>query len=114
MKALDLKDSYKLIPTNHKTIWPSIAEALDSVPSGLFTSQQAQSGVLTQYVIDLFRSCALKKDGRYCYTFDYVDGITGKNGSPQNPSTAISETFRSALVHLKFNYMMPEDRKKLF
>jgi hypothetical protein len=48
MKALDLKDSYKIYPKDFPTLYPSAeAPAIDSIPSALITKQQAQQGFLS-------------------------------------------------------------------
>lgn len=109
MKSLDFKDAYKLYPVEEKTVIPSIAEALDSVPSALISKDFAVSGAFTNFVVDSLTNCVNKKDGRYCPSFSYVDGITGKTGSPQGGKVSISDDFRTALAHIKYNYMMPDD-----
>lgn len=84
MKALDLKDTYKLFPVDYKTIIPELGEAMDSVPSGFLSKDFAVSGAFANFVSDQLSTCISKKDGRYCPSLSYVDGITGKVNSPQN------------------------------
>ena len=110
MKALDLKDIYKLYPVDYKTIIPELAEAMDSVPSAFLSKDFAVSGAFTEFVVDSLSKCVNKRDGRYCPAFSYVDGLTGKTGSPQGGKVSISDDFRTALAHVKYNYMMPEDQ----
>ena len=110
MKALDLKDIYKLYPVDYKTIIPELAEAMDSVPSAFLSKDFAVSGAFTDFVADSLSRCVNKKDGRYCPAFSYVDGLTGKTASPQGGKVSISDDFRTALAHVKYNYMMPEDQ----
>lgn len=114
MKALDLKDTYKLFPVDYKTIIPELAEAMDSVPSAFISKDFAVSGAFANFVSDQLSNCITKKDGRFCPSFSYVDGITGKLNSPQGKNVSISEDFRTALAHIKYNYMMPEDQQRLY
>ena len=114
MKALDLKDTYKLFPVDYKTIIPELADAMDSIPSGFISKDFAVSGAFANFVVNQISNCVTKKDGRYCPSFSYVDGITGKTGSPQSGKVSISDDFRTALAHVKYNYMMPEDQQRLY
>ena len=82
MKALDLKDTYKLFPMDYKTFIPELAEAIDSVPSAFISKDFAVSGAFANFVAEQLSNCVKLKDGRYCPGFSYVDGITGKIGSP--------------------------------
>jgi hypothetical protein len=114
MKALDLKDTYKLFPVDYKTIIPELAEAMDSIPSGFISKDFAVSGAFANFVVNQITNCVTRKDTRYCPSFSYVDGITGKTGSPQSGKVSISDDFRTALAHVKYNYMMPEDQQRLY
>ena len=50
MKALDLKDTYKLFPMDYKTWIPELAEAIDSVPSAFISKDFAVSGAFANFI----------------------------------------------------------------
>ena len=84
------------------------------LPSVLISREIMASGLWAADVKARVRGCITKRKWNSCMSLQMYQDITGNVGSPQNSNVAISDGFRTALIHYVVPFADSSEVQKLY